>query len=266
MTSVLGDGPIVEQLADGDAGPVLVADFEPFSPDRRLGELLAAAVSGRPVYQIDPVGALSGGRTYVPLPELAARYAEEFLASAPAAGRVFVVSHCSAAPLSLHITELLAASRAVTTILLQPSWPDERLIRQLFAEFQDNLGAAGQPCPDLSGEPAGPIARMEANLREGLAAVAASRGLTGASEVFGELLSRYRAWLSFLLACRNDNDPPVTLETGSAEVKLFTARADLVVPGLLPGGFEIEQLPDQGHGSPGTEKLARLALTEIASR
>ena len=265
MTSVLGGGPIVEQLADGDAGPVLVADFEPFSPDPRLGELLAAAVSGRPVYQIDPVGALSGEQTYVPLPELAAGYAQEFLASAPAAGRVFVVSHCSAAALALHITDLLAGSREVTAILLQPSWPDDRLIRQLFAEFQDNLGAVGQPCPDLSGEPAGRIARMEAILREELAAVAASRGVTGASQVFGELLSRYRAWLSFLLACRNDT--PVTRRAGSAALKLFTTySAGLVVPGLPPGSYEIERMRDQGHGNPGTATLARLALMEIASR
>jgi hypothetical protein len=263
MESGIDDELIVEQLADGDAGPVLVADFEPFSPEPRLGELLAAAVRGRPVYQIDPVGALSGDRIYVPLSELAAKYAGAFLASVHANGQVFVVGHCSAAGLSLRITNLLAGSRKVAAILLQPSWPGDQQIGQLFTEFQANLGSTNHPCPDLDSDPASSVASMAEILREQIAAVAANRGVAGGAGVFQELLARYRAWLAFLLACRND--VPVALVDGVTSVKLYTSSSGAIaIPGIPPGDYEIERLAGRGNESPSTAKLADLALAEIA--
>jgi hypothetical protein len=265
MRKESGNMTIIEQLAGGESGPVLVADFEPFSPESRLGELLRAMKAGRPVYQIDPVSVLAGERLYRSLPDLAVGYADAFLSAGPVGGPVFVVGHCSAAGLSLRITELLAKSRAVTAILLEPTWPDEQQLAEVFAEFQANLGATVQPCPGTEGDPVSAVLRMTEILRAQLSAMAASRGLDASADVFGELLSRYRAWLAFMLAC--GNDVPVTLARGAATVKILTsAPAGMVVPGLAPGCYEIGPISGPSNGSSPTANLAEIALAEIRAR
>jgi len=264
MTPARGKELILQQLAAGDAEPVLVADFPAFSVTPRLSELLGARAEGRPVYQIDPLGALSQDRLYLPLSELAAAYADAFLSCAPADGRVFVVGHCSAAALSLHIAKLLASAREVTAILLRPTWPGEENIRTLFAEFQANLGAANRPCPDLDRDPCRAVARMAQILRDEMIAVAVSRGLGESTDAFSDLLAWYRAWLAFLLACRNDS--PISWVTEAAAVKVLTdAPAGVAVPGLSPDAYHISRLPilDQEAATP---ELAEFVLAQIASR
>jgi hypothetical protein len=262
MISASGGEVLVEQLAAGEAEPVLVIDFAPFSAAPRLGEQLSAVSGSRQVYQVDPLSALSQDRLYASLPDLAAIYTDAFLSCGPAAGRVFIVGHCSAAPLSLRVMDLLSGSRAVTVILLEPTWPDDQLIRDLFAEFQANLGTQNHPCPGLDGDPADSLARMEEVLRQGMFTVAASRGLDGSVDVFGDLLRRYRAWLAFLLACRND--APVTFLNEAATVKVLTsARSGIDVPGMEVGACEIVQMPASAQGSPGSAGLVELALAQI---
>jgi hypothetical protein len=262
MTSAVSDVLTLRQLSAGDAEPVLVADFEPFATAPRLSELLSRSVEGRPLYQIDPVGALSQDRLYCSLSRLAAEYVEAFLSSGPAPGRISVVSHCSAAALSMHITKLLLAkSRKVTTILLQPTWPDEAQIRDLFAEFQANLDGARRPCPNLDGEPVSSVAAMEEILREAMTAAAARRGVEESADVLSDLLLWYRAWLAFLLACRNDVPAGLTPE---AAVRVLTnAPAGVTVPALTPDAYKLKHvhIPDQVDSA--TAELAALALAEI---
>ena len=263
MTTVTGQGLIIEQLAAGDADPVLVADFPTGSAAPRISDLLSVQARGRSVYRIDPLAALSGDQPYIPISQLAAGYADAFASSEPADGRVYVIGHCSCAGLSLRLTGLLAASRQVSTVLLLPTWPDTGDVAEKFAEFQTNLGAALQPCPDLDPDPDGSISRMEHILRDQMAAAADRRGLPASTDAFLGLLVWYRAWLAFLLACRND--PPIALPAGSATVTVLTrAPADMRVPGMGPGSYRI--CPAQAPERPDepTADLAQLALTQIS--
>jgi hypothetical protein len=254
---------MVEQLAAGHSEPVLVADFEPFTPAPRIGELLSGRVGGHPVYQIDPLSALSNGQDYLPIRDLAAIYADAFLSSGPADGRVFVVSHCSAAALSMHVARLLTDSRQVTVILLEPTWPGTRHIEDLFAELQANLGAPGRPCPELAGDPRDALTRMEEILREEMAEIATRNGLDASAEVFSDLLVRYRAWLAYVLACRNDT--PAVPRAGLASVKVLAPTADATVPGLSPDSYAVTQFLINGQRDPDQADLAELALAQITA-
>lgn len=243
----------------------MVADFPPFSAAPRFSELLSARSDGHAVYQVDPLAALSQDRPYVSLPELAAGYAEAFASARPPAGRVFVVGHCSAAALSLRITKLLAASRQVTAILLQPTWPDDRHVMNVFAEFQANVGSAIQPCPGLDGDPGIVVARMEQLLRDEMAAMAARQGLDSLNAVFADLLLRYRAWLAFVLACRNA--PPVAPSPGAVAVKLLTGLSTAVaVPGFGPDCYQVHRVPILNQEVKATAEVTELLLAQITAR
>jgi hypothetical protein len=249
MPSTGDDEPLLTRLTSGDGEPVLVSDFPAFSDTPRLSELLSAEADDRSVYRVDPLGALSKDALYLPLSQLAAACVEKFRFAGPATGRVVVVGHCSSAALSLLIAKLLACSRPVSVVLLQPSWPDEDHLRGLFAEFQTNLGAESQPCPGLDGDPRDCIASMERSLRNMLTTMAASRGLSASSDAFCDLLAWYRAWLAFILACRNE--PPVSWRAGTAKVTVLTDSPDvIVVPGLEPDAYQLSTVPvTDKHGS-----------------
>lgn len=256
---------ILQQLTAGDAKPVLVADFQAFSSAPRLSQLVSDRAAGRPVYQVDPLGALSQDRPYVSLAGLAATAVGSFARSAPADGRVFVIGYCSAAALSLHIATLLASSREAAVILLRPSWPDTELIKNQFATLAANLGASHRPCPELDGDPDGCVARMEDVLRAELEALATSQGLDGSSDAFLELLLTYRSWLAFLLACRNDS--PSAWPGGAAAVTVLTeAPGSVTVPGLRPGAFEVRPLPILDEKNPVTGEVVELVVAQITDR
>lgn len=136
---------ILRRLVDGAAKPVLVADFQAFSSAPRLSHLVGDRAQGRPVYQVDPLEALSQDRPYISLADLAAEAAGSFGRSQPADGPAFVIGYCSAAALSMHIATLLAHSREATAVLLRPSWPDTEVIKGTFATLAANLGARQLP-------------------------------------------------------------------------------------------------------------------------
>ena len=82
MTKPLTDQPltddgdmILRRLTSGAARPVLVADFQAFSSAPRLSHLISGRAEGRPVYQVDPLDALSQDRPYISLADLAAEAA-----------------------------------------------------------------------------------------------------------------------------------------------------------------------------------------------
>jgi hypothetical protein len=255
---------IVRRLADGKADPVLVADFQAFSSAPRLSHVVSGRAEGRPVYQVDPLGALSRDRPYISVADLAAEAAGSFARSRPADGRVFVIGYCSAAALAVHIATQLARSREATAILLRPSWPDSEGVEEQFAMLASNLGAR-LPCPDLDGDPDRCVLRMEELLRAELQALVTSQGLDGSVDSFGELLLTYRSWLAFLLACRNDSQ--AGWGGGNAAVTVLTEAPDSVtIPGLPPADFTVSPLPALDENNPITPEVVELLVAQITGR
>jgi hypothetical protein len=253
---------ILRPLSTGGASSVLVADFQAMSMAPRLSEMLSECVQGRSVFQIDPVRVLSGTRLYAPLAELAAACAEEFVGSGADHRRVFVVGHCSAAPLSLRVADLLAPGRSVTSVLVNPSWPGDDHVTAMFAEFLARFGTASRPCPDLDSDPCLVVSEMEQVFREEIIALAASRGLSGSAGAFSELVVWYRAWLAFLLAGRND--APIRQATGRAPVTVLSGDLSAVtVPGLSRDAYLVRELPSQPGGGV-TREMAEIVAAYVA--
>lgn len=254
---------ILEQITAGGTGPVLVADFLAFSSAPRLSDLISSRIQGRPVYQLDPLGALSGDRAYVSLADLAAQAAQEFGRPQPADGPVTVIGYCSAAALSLHLATLLARSAPTVAVLLRPSWPDAEMITAEFATLLANLRSGGRPSPVLDGDPGEVVTSMEQALRADIAAMAASQGLEG-EESFAELLMTYRSWLGFLLACRND--PRSAWADGGAAVTVLTEFQGASVPGLSPGAVRYELLPPAPDDkNPVSPAVVDLVIAQVTS-
>jgi hypothetical protein len=265
VPTVIQNELILKQLTAGEEEPVLVADFQAFSTAPRLSRMLSGRVGGRPVYQVDPVTVLAQDQLYLPLSALAAACVDAFTSGTPPGGRVFVVGHCSAAALALHIARLLEGSREVTVLLVLPTWPDDDHVRTRFTEFLANIGAATNSCPDLDSDASGCVAAMETILRAELAAVAAGRGLGTAADAFADLLAWYRAWLSFLLACRNDL--PLARATTTAAVRVLS---DAVIPAGIPGlretAYQVRRLPFAGQASRVTTQLAEFVAAQLGIR
>jgi hypothetical protein len=253
---------ILRRLAAGPGGPVLVADIPAFSSAPPLSQLLASRTEGRPLYQVDPLAALSADRPYVSVAELAAETAGAFARSEPAGGPAIVIGYCSAAALSLHVATLLARSRAATAVLVRPTWPDTAAIEDAFSGLAANVGARQLPCPDLDSGPEQSVRRMEELLGSKIAALASSQGLDPSTDTFGELLLSYRSWLAFLLACRND--PRAGWAAGTIAVTVLTEAADSVtVPGLAPGQFTVSSLAALDEDNPITPELVGLLVAQI---
>lgn len=254
---------ILRQLTTGDARPVLVADFQAFSSAPRLSHLISTRAQGQPVYQVDPLNALSGDRAYMSLAEMAAEAAEEFDRGEPVGGPASVIGYCSAAALALHVATLLARSRPTVAVLLRPSWPDTEMITTQFATLVASLRTSGRPSPVLDGDPGECVTSIEQMLRADVAAVAASQGLEGAEDTFTELLMTYRSWLAFLLACRND--PRSAWADGGGAVTVLTELPAASVPGLSPSAVKHERLPDVGAKNPVTPEIVDLVVAQVAS-
>lgn len=229
------------QLTQGHAAPILVADFQPFSATARLSALLSANARANPVYEIDPIGCLSERDAFLALPDIAGEYVDAFQAADPASSEFYIVGYCSAAALALHIARLLARTRKVATILVRPAWPDTAMVHRQFAMFRADLGGGQQGCPDLDRDPRHVIEEMEQVLQADLAALATARGVKQTNPALAVLLKRYRAWLAFLLATRNDQPLPWALQ---GRVTVLTGTAEPIdIPWGADGTSEITRLP-----------------------
>jgi hypothetical protein len=264
MISTTG-GALLQRLTDGDARPVLVADFQAWATAPRLSELLSHRTTTSAVHRIDPISVLAKEKRYVPLTELADACAERYLAAPRTDGPVHVVGHCSASALALHVARRLADERDVTVILVAPTWPDSDLVRAKFTEFLEKIGAPARPCPALGGDPAAAVDSLAEALWDELVAIANARGVDPAG-VFAELLGWYRGWLAFLLACHHD--PTATwLRPGAPEpaavVVLTGPDATPHVPGLVPGSYAVAQVPVLAQNSPITPDLADALLPHL---
>lgn len=267
MQAVVGTKPLCSRLSSGDGAAILVADFQPLTTAPRLSRLVSEAAAGHSVYQVDPRGALSGDRLYATLPELADETAAVFRAGESGAAsdqRVFVVGHCSSAALSLEIAGRLAGERDVTAVLVQPTWPGTDHVTEIFAEFQGKLGVGSRPCPDLDGDPWSCVTGMEQLMKEGLAGVATRLGLKKAPLAFSELLVSYRTWVSFLLACRNDQ--PVRIPSDAVAISVLTDEPGFVLPGNVPGRCRITPPPPAERPDAVTPELAKHVLDQINSK
>jgi len=258
-----GDERILRRLSPGEADPILVADFQAMSMSPRMSEMLSERIPGRAVFQIDPIGVLSEDRHYVPLPELAAVCAGEFSGAGADYGHVHVVGHCSAAPLALRVAGLLSATRPVTAVLVNPTWPGDDDVTAKFTEFISKFGPATRTTPDLTADPDLVVSGMEQLLLDEVIALAASRGLSGSAGAFTDLTVWYRAWLAFLLAGRNDTQ--IALAAGRAAVTVLSdSPSTVTVPGRSADAYLVRELPLQPVGTV-TPELAELVATSIVA-
>lgn len=266
MRSSADTGGICRRLTAGDGVAVVVADFQAFNGAPRLSQLLSDEAGDQRIYQVDPLGAVSGERRYASLAELADESVAMFRSAEPAGTtdrRVFVVGHCSATGLGVHIANRLAADREVTAVLVQPSWPGTEHIAERYAEFQGKLGAGGRPYPDLDGDPGQWVRDVERILRQGLAELAARLDLNPDSPAFTDLMVTYRSWLSFLLACRNDLPAKALCE--AVPVSVLTDEPGFALPGATPGRCRITPPPPLERPDGVTPELARLVLDQVRS-
>jgi hypothetical protein len=256
---------LCRQLTAGEGPAVLVADFQTLNGTRRLSELLGDAAAGQRIYQVDPLGALTGKRLYVSLQDMADESTAGFRSfESPEATdqRVFVVGHCSATGLGMRVANLLADTREVTAILVQPTWPGTEHVTERFAEFQRKLGAGSGPCPDLEGDPWDCVEGIEKIYRAALVELAAGLNLDPDNPSFTSVLGTYRGWVSFLLACRNDQ--PAQAPSDAVTVSVLSSEPGFVFPGTSPGRCRVTPPPSLERPDAVTPELARLVLDQIA--
>jgi hypothetical protein len=254
-----------ERLSSGAAGSVLIVDFQPYSTGRRLGELVAAGAENLSVQQIEPARDLSGRTDYLSLDELAIRYADSYRESGDPHDTV-VVGYCSAAVLAVRIAALLTTSRRVRVALLRPTWPDTAMIGETLAEVRAEIGAAGEPAPELTDAAQAVLHGISDTLHGDLRALATLHSLDPTSRLLLELLDRYQGWFGYLLAARAAVD---ALRTQAAQppadlLVLAESAEQATAPGLAPGSYRrrLVQLPDGGADLV-TGELARLLLAEL---
>ena len=254
-----------ERLSSGAAGSVLMVDFQPYSSGKRLGEFVAAGAANLSVQQIEPARDLSGRTDYLSLDELAACYADSYRESGDPYDTV-VVGYCSAAVLAVRIAALLTTSRRVRVALLRPSWPDTAMISQTLADVRAEIGAAGEPPPELTDAAQAVLHGISDTLHQDLRALATLHGLDPTSRPLLELLERYQGWFGYLLAAREAVD---ALRAQAAQpatdlLVLADSAEQAAVPGLAAGSYRrrLVQLPD-GAADLVTGELARLLLAEL---
>ncbi|WP_167343997.1 hypothetical protein [Streptomyces violaceorubidus] len=233
MTS-FGRFPLtIDQLSAGSAEPVLVVDFIDFSAARQLSQTLGNRTEDNPVYCLDPVSDLARDSAYWPLDALAEGYADLWLKSGPAGPRLTVVGYCSAAALSWTIAARLADQVATRLLLVQPTWPDAQFVSTSFGELRANLSGEPSAAPELAADPDQALRQMQRLLRDDLHLMAERAGMDATSPTLDELMDRYRAWLSFVLAGSAARARP--MPTRPRPTILVTADAEPCVPddGLL---------------------------------
>jgi hypothetical protein len=255
-----------QRLTVGDGRPLLVVDFQPFSSAPRLSTLLSECAGAHPVYRLDPLPALARSGGYLPLSALAAQFADGYAADAD--GRaVTVVGSCTAPALALRVGARLAATRPVSAVLVRPEWPDLGWLGRQYAAFREDLGAGPAPAPDLAGDPAEVLGRMEQTLRADLEEMAVRRNLGEVLPVLEELLRGYRAWLAFLLACAVDAGEPGPAGAAPIDISILTSVADDgALPAPWPPARRVERTAPAGQPVAATPALARLVLAACEDR
>jgi hypothetical protein len=221
---------------------IVVVDFVRFTANGSLGGLLRS--SGFP-HRVDLVDAVSDLTTaaHRSIGELAEAYGEAILRSGHRPS--LIAAFCSASRLGLKIADHLAASFArPRVVLVEPSWPDDTSIATDLQNLYASIGGEGQisVCADLP--TADRLTAMCAILERRLRTLVAGDDPDEAEDVVAGLLGRYRAWLSFVLATRDDElsagpdclilgagaDEP-TVHNGATIVRLRAASPNIFTDG-----------------------------------
>ena len=174
-----------------------------------------------------------------------------------------LVGYCSAAILALRLADRLPGSRVV---LLRPTWPDTAMIAETLADVRAELGAAGEPAPELTGAAPDVLGLLSDTLHRDLKALASLHGLDPTGRPVLELLERYQGWFGYQLAARAAVDglrgqadrPSIDL------LALADTAEQAAIPGLAAGSYRrrLVHLPD-GAAELATAELARLLLAEL---
>jgi len=234
----------ISTLAAGTGAPILLVDFVRFSATGTLSKLLAGNAGGRTVVRIDAVSDLSQTPRFHRLDELAAAYAAALLRrdEAPAA----IVGFCSASSLALWVADRMAlAGQSAPVVLVEPTWPTRRTIEVDLKNMRASVRGGHAPTQTLpSAEAAECFAFMSDLLRADLAAMAAEQEISAEeAEAFtAEMLSRYRAWLAFVLATADDPAAPepdyviVSTEAEPAPAQGWAGKRPLTIRVPAPSG------------------------------
>ncbi|WP_155372818.1 hypothetical protein [Catellatospora vulcania] len=244
MTEHLPTDPFaVRRLGHGSADPVFVIDFPTYSAAPRLSQMLTGRLGERPLYQVDPLRPLLDGPVFLPLDALAEQYAARIADLRGSGDRPTVVGFCSAGDLALRVAGRLgrATPRGVDVLLVRPASQDRAAAFATFREYLFGLGQADPPAPDGSRSAGDLVAWMGAHLEQALARLAVQHGLATADEAFTELLARYRAWLSFVLACADAR--PAQLPSWVDVVSIEGTSPGPVVPMDPPREYGLMRLP-----------------------
>jgi hypothetical protein len=226
----------ITTMVQGPGEPVLVVDFAQFNVEGTLSGLMAEP-GDRTVYRIDPASDLGDGDGPVPIPMLAADYADEVgrLRPAPTA----VLAFCSAATLAMHLVQRMTGdgSPEPTTILVEPTWPTPAMVADDVVTVRRSLGAQNvDPRPDVRS-----VESIVDVLRADVLSTLTDEDLAQDREFMLDLLTaRYGAWFGFLLGTMEAPVPPAgrrlhvvtSLDAGpdTTTASRLPGRRPLVVP------------------------------------
>ena len=219
---------------------IVVVDFLPFSPTKRLSELLAEHCAGQTVYQIDPVTDLATHRAYATLDELTTAYSSVLLSEETFDRPVIIVSYCGAAPLASRIVAALGNVRDISLSLVRPTIPRTDMVAAEFTRFRTHLGAASAHAPEFgSPDHEALLQEMVAILDGDLKAMAAANDIDPSSGVLSELLGRYYGWLGFLLVSKGFTVASVCSVCPS---RIILAAEEEFPTELIPAGVAVSRL------------------------
>lgn len=251
--------PNIGRLTDvGEGSAVVVVDFVPFSSAERLGQLLCRHSAGHQIYQIDPVTDLTASSSYIPLPDLAKKYAGALEAAHVTDYPALVVGYCSAASLALHIVSNLAQACDVAPILVTPTRPGSDIIAAYFQRFRADLGATEDARLTFDGQMHAVLDQMTDTLRRDLQSMAVANGFDVHSAALAEMLSRYRSWLAFLLASIDPASGPLP---GQLAIPVIMGSDDSADLHWLPPGHSVSQIPATSEDFATSPALAEAILS-----
>ncbi|HVB42692.1 MAG TPA: hypothetical protein VNF47_08310, partial [Streptosporangiaceae bacterium] len=149
----------------------------------------------------------------------------------------------------------LAGCGGISLVYARPTVPDAAAIATELSRIRANLGAAGQPVASgtTASDPASALSAMISILDGDLKALAAASGACLLEDVIAELMDRYRAWLGFLLASR---DQPAGPPGGQMTARIAIADGDTIPPALMAPGLAVTRLPLAAAERAGAAALA----------
>jgi hypothetical protein len=183
------------------ARTIVVLDSAQFSGRTTLMQLMSSGTGEWSVHPIDVVSDFAGAAMASSLPDLARLHAADLMSRNPPP--TAVVAYCAAATLGGHLVGALAdLGQPVAGILVEPSWPTCETIATEFRRLRVNLSADPDEPPWGASATASTLDDMLGVLRIDVERASRTQDLNPReSELFVKaFLTRYRAWLGYLVA------------------------------------------------------------------